>query len=63
MIQKIGGRKTVWVTECLICFWVTLYTLDITDPSAILTVSGGIVAILGSAVYGNIKEHQANGKS
>jgi hypothetical protein len=64
MIQKIGGRKTIWLTEAFICFWAILYTLNLTDANVIVAVWTGIAALIGAAIYGNIREWQSkNGKS
>lgn len=56
--MKQGWRKVLIFTESLISFTVLMIVLELKESGAIIALAGGITALLGSAIYGNIQEHK-----
>ena len=57
--MKTGWRKVIIFTEALVSFTVLMIVLQLKDAAAIMSLAVGITALLGSAIYGNVKEHSA----
>jgi len=62
MKQLTGYRKVLIFVLALICFESTLIILKLTEAAAIVSVGTQVAILLGAAVYGNVKEHQADKK-
>ena len=58
-----GFRKVLIFVLALGCFESILLILKTTDPGAIVAIGSQIAIFMGTAIYGNVKEHQARGMS
>jgi len=59
-MKVIGIRKIIIFGMALISFESILIVLRLTEAAAIIAVGTQIALLAGAAIYGNVKEHQAN---
>jgi hypothetical protein len=57
-----GYRKVVIFGMALAGFILTLWLQGLTDSGSIVAVGSQIVLLLTAAIYGNVKEHEAEKK-
>ncbi len=55
----LGIRKVLIFLLALVCFESILLALRLTEAAAIVAVGTQVALLMGGAIYGNVKEHQA----
>ena len=61
MKDLIGGRKIMILALGLVAFVLARWLMQLKDSASILSTGTSIIGLVSAAIYGNIKEHQAEG--